>query len=66
MFKRNYFINGKCTDNSGYCYLSRIGTYSSFTAQVDVVFTMMTNELKKELLEIMPQGNFEVVSFNRI
>jgi len=61
-----YFMNAKCTDNSGYCYSSRVGTYSSFLSNSDEVYNIMTKELKDELFKIRPSGQFEVVSFNRV
>jgi hypothetical protein len=59
-------MNAKCTDSTGYCYNSKIGSYSSLLSNSGEVFKIMTNELKKELLEMRPKGNFEVVSFNRV
>ena len=66
MFKRTYFMNAKCTENTGYCYSSRIRVYSSFFSNSSEVFDIMTKEIKDELLDIRPNGNFEVVSFNRL
>ena len=66
MFNRNYFMSAKCTSSTGYCYQARIGTYNSITPKVGSVYQQMTDELKAELLEIRPDGVFEVVSFNRV
>ena len=66
MIKRSYFMSAKCTDSTGYCYQSKTGTYKSFTEQGIQVYTMFSDEIKKELLAIRPYGHFEVVSFNRI
>ena len=59
-------MNAKCTDSSGYCYQSKTGTYNSLTSQGVHVYTLFAAEIKKELLEIRPDGQFEVISFNRI
>lgn len=66
MIKRYYFINARCTEVDGYCYLSKVGAYSSFLSNVEQVYTLMTDSIKKELLEVRPNGKFEVVSFNKI
>ena len=66
MIKRSYFMSARCTDGAGYCYQSKTGTYSSFTSQGEYVYTLFSEEIKKELLAIRPDGQFEVVSFSRI
>lgn len=66
MFKRTYFMNAKCTNSTGYCYQSKTGSYRSFTSKDLEVYKIFCNEIKKELLEIRPDGQFEVISFNRI
>ncbi len=67
MIKRNYFMYAKCTDlSSGYCYRSTIGSYSSIFPDSGFVFDDMSNKFKQELLSIRPNGNFEVVAFNRV
>ena len=66
MIERMYFMNAKCSEATGYCYSSRVTSYTSFRAQADVIYRMMTDELIKELKEIRPHGQFEVISFNRV
>ena len=65
MIERSYFIGAKCTDGNGYCFQAKIMMYKSFLPNAGEVYTEMTNELKAELLAIRPNGQFEVVSFNR-
>jgi len=66
MIKRSYFMSAKCTDTNGYCFVSQTATYSSIFANHESVFDSFTNELKEKLLQVRPNGNFEVVSFNRV
>ncbi len=66
MIKRNYFMYAKCTDlSNGYCYRSTIGSYSSIFPDSIFVFDDMSKKFKQELLSIRPNGNFEVIAFNR-
>ena len=66
MIKRFYFMNAKCTSSTGYCYSSTIGCYSSFFPSAGKVFSESSDKLKKELLDIRPDGQFEVISFNKV
>ena len=66
MIRRTYFMSAKCTDSTGYCYMNRTGVYSSILPSPVVVFDMFVNDVKKELLKTRPDGQFEVISFNRI
>lgn len=59
-------MSAKCVESTGYCHYSTIGTYRSILPNSAAVFDDMTTKFKKELLEIRPHGNFEVVSFNKI
>ena len=66
MINREYFIAAKVTDSTGYCYISKIGSYKSFLSNPGAVFALMTDEVKKELLSTSPTGQFEVIAFNRV
>ena len=66
MFKRNYFMSARCVESSGYCYISTIGSYSSFFSDSDFVFDDMSAHFKEKLLKIRPLGNFEVVAFSKV
>jgi hypothetical protein len=66
MITRDYFMAAKCTNSTGYCYRAKIGSYKGFVKSNSGVFRLMGEELKQELLLIRPDGNFEVVSFNRV
>jgi len=66
MINRFYFMNAKVTDANGYCYSSTIGAYRSCIPDPAKVFDEFSNKIKKELLEIRPYGQFEVISFNRV
>lgn len=66
MIKRYYFISAKCTESTGYCYISRIGAYTSFLPDSGKAYDLIVGQVKKELLEIRPNGNFEVTSFNKV
>jgi len=66
MIKRYYFINARCTESNGYCYVSRLMYYTSIFSSVEDAYSFLTKETKKELLGIRPNGNFEVTSFNRV
>ena len=66
MFKRNYFMAARCTESNGYCFLSTIGSYSSILPDIAFVFNDMSEKFKQDLLSIRPNGNFEIVAFNRV
>jgi hypothetical protein len=66
MITRDYFMAAKCTNSTGYCYSAKVGSYKGFVKSNSGVFRLMAAELKQELLLIRPNGNFEVVSFNRV
>jgi hypothetical protein len=66
MIKRLYFMSAKVTEGTGYCYTSRLTPYSSIFSDGNFAFNDMAKKLKDELLAIRPNGQFEVVSFNRV
>ncbi len=66
MISRNYFMSARCVESTGFCYMSTIGSYSSIFPNSSFVFDDMSANFKKKLLDIRPNGNFEVVSFNKI
>jgi len=66
MIKRNYFMNARCSEGNSYCYRSTICSYSSIFPNSVFVFDDMIKKFKQELLSIRPNGNFEVIAFNRV
>jgi len=66
MIKRFYFMSAKVTEGTGYCYTSRIASYSSIFPHSAFVLDDMAKEFKEKLFAVRPNGNFEVVSFNRV
>ena len=66
MIKRNYFMAAKCTGINGYAFTSGIVSHHSAFAQPSFVFDGICKKLEDELLKIRPNGQFEVVAFNRV
>jgi len=66
MIKRSYFMYARCSEGNGYCSRSKIVSYYSIFPDSGFVFDDMSNKFKQELLSIKPNGNFEVIAFNRV
>ena len=66
MIKRQYFMAAKCVDSNGYSFQSTMGSYRSIFAQPVFVFDDMSRKFKQDLQKIRPNGQFEVVAFNRV
>jgi len=66
MIKRQYFMAAKCVDSKGYAFQSTMGSYRSIFAQPVFVFDDMSRKFKQDLQKIRPNGQFEVVAFNRV
>ena len=66
MIKRQYFMYAKCVDRKGYTFQSTMGSYRSIFSQPVFVFDDMSRKFKQELQKIRPNGQFEVVAFNRV
>ena len=66
MIKRQYFMAAKCTESNGYSFYSAIGSYRSIFSQTNLVYDQMSSDFKKRLQKIRPNGQFEVVTFNRV
>lgn len=66
MINRQYFISAKVTDSTGYCFSSKLCSFKSLFSNSDKVYCEATDKLRAELLAIRPDGQFEVIAFNRV
>tara|TARA_R110002020_G_scaffold475368_1_gene709765 strand:- start:842 stop:1042 length:201 start_codon:yes stop_codon:yes gene_type:complete len=66
MIKRQYFMSAKCSESNGYAFQSTMGSYRSIFAQPVFVFDDMSRKFKQKLLKVRPNGQFEVLAFNRV